>query len=387
MMKGYLYIANGSIVPREKELSLEPVKTSSFEAACMYAANELGLKLYMGINRDYADQLKGVDYDITFYNQHIYRSIFAIKDVYIGYKNLYKFLETHPEVEVIHCNTPIGGFLGRICGHKFNRKVIYTAHGFHFFKGAPFANRTIFKWIEQWLARYSDAIITINKEDYEAVQKFHMKKGGTVYYVPGVGVNTTAFEDINVDKNAKLNELNLPANARIGIIVGDLNDNKNVQTILKALPNTPLDFHLIICGFGPNEQRLKTLAKDLGIDNRTYFLGFRRDIKELYAISDMFLFASKREGLPRSTMEAMCVGLPCVVSKIRGNVDLIDDGKGGYLVNPLDSSGFSKAINKVLSNPFLANKFCDYNKDKMKQFDIAIINQKMLDTYTEILSP
>ena len=151
MQKGYLFIANGRVVPREQELSLEPVRTGSFEAPCMYAANELGYKLYMGINRDYADQLKGVDYDITFYNQHIYRSIFGIRDIWIGYKNLCRFIESHPDVEVIHCNTPIGGVLGRICGKKYGKKVIYMAHGFHFYKGAPLLNRTLFKFIEKWM--------------------------------------------------------------------------------------------------------------------------------------------------------------------------------------------------------------------------------------------
>ena len=237
--KGYLFISNGRVLPREQELSLEPVKTSSFEAPAMYAADQLGLKLYMGVNRDYAEQLKGVDYNISFYNQHIYRNIFGIKDIIIGYKNLCNFLESHQDIGVIHCNTPIGGVLGRICGKKYNKKVIYTAHGFHFFKGAPLVNRTIFKWIEEWMAHYSDAIITINKEDYEAAQKLHLKSGGKAYYIPGVGVDLNAYDGVVVDKTLKFNEIGLPDNAKVGIVVGDLNDNKNVSTLIKAIPNTP----------------------------------------------------------------------------------------------------------------------------------------------------
>lgn len=385
MRKGFLFIANGRVVPRKQELSLEPVKTGSFEAPAMYAADYLGLKLYMGINRDYADQLKAVDYPITFYNQHIYRNIFGFKDIYVGYKNLCRFLESHPDIEIIHCNTPIGGVLGRICGKKYNKKVIYTAHGFHFFKGAPLANRTIFKWIEKCMAHYSDAIITINQEDYNAAQSFHLKKGGKVFYVPGVGVDTKLYDSVVVNKNQKKQEIGLPVSSKIGIIVGDLNDNKNVETIIKALPATPKEFHIIICGFGPNELSLKELAANLKVSERTHFLGFRKDVKELYAISDMFLFASKREGLPRSTMEAMCMELPCIVSKIRGNVDLIDEGLGGFLCTPLDYNAYAQAINKVLSDEKNAKQFGEYNKTKVEQFSIDVVRSKMVDVFNEVI--
>lgn len=385
MRKGFLFIANGRVVPRKQELSQEPVKTGSFEAPAMYAADYLGLKLYMGINRDYADQLKAVDYPITFYNQHIYRNIFGFKDIYVGYKNLCRFLESHPDIEIIHCNTPIGGVLGRICGKKYNKKVIYTAHGFHFFKGAPLANRTIFKWIEKYMAHYSDAIITINQEDYNAAQSFHLKRGGKVFYVPGVGVDTKLYDSIVVNKNQKKQEVGLPVSSKIGIIVGDLNDNKNVETIIKALPATPKEFHIIICGFGPNEFSLKELAAKLKVSERTHFLGFRKDVKELYAISDMFLFASKREGLPRSTMEAMCMELPCIVSKIRGNVDLIDEGLGGFLCTPLDYNAYAQAINKVLSDEKSAKQFGEYNKTKVEQFSIDVVRSKMVDVFNEVI--
>lgn len=384
MRKGYLFIANGRVVPREQELSLDPVKTGSFEAPCMYAANELGFKLYMGINRDYADQLKGINYDITFYNQHIYRSIFNIKDISIGYKNLCRFLEEHPDIEIIHCNTPIGGVLGRICGKKYGKKVIYMAHGFHFYKGAPFLNRTLFKLIEKVMALKTDCLITINQEDYEAAQKFKLNKGGQVYKVNGVGIDTQSFESIIVDKTEKRRSLGLSDDAFIGIVVGDLNDNKNVGTIIMALPDTPSNVHILICGFGPNEQLLKQQAIKLGVSERCHFLGFRTDVKELLLVSDVFLFASKREGLPRSTMEAMLASLPCVVSKIRGNVDLIEDGKGGFLVSPTDARKFAEAINELASKPEERKQYGDYNRERINSFDIKIVEQQMLDIYKSV---
>ena len=381
MQKGYLFIANGRVVPREQELSLEPVKTGSFEAPCMYAAEKLGYKLYMGINRDYADQLKGVDYDITFYNQHIYRNIFGLKDIWIGYRNLCRFLDAHPDVEVIHCNTPIGGVLGRICGKKYHKKVIYMAHGFHFYKGAPLLNRIIFKPIEKWLAHKTDCLITINQEDYEAALKFRLAKDGKVYKVNGVGVDLHSFDGVSIDKESKKAELQLPQDAIVGIVVGDLNENKNVETIIRALPLVEANVHLLICGFGPLEEKLKLLAEELGVKEQCHFLGFRTDVKELYLLSDMFVFASQREGLPRSTMEAMLAGLPCVVSKIRGNVDLIEEGKGGLLVPAKDAEAFAAAMKKMVCNPEMRKQFGIYNKERIRQYDIDVVKKQMVEIF------
>lgn len=383
-MKGYLFIANGRVVPREQERSLEPVKTGSFEAPCMYAAEKVGYKLYMGINRDYAEQLKGVDYDITFYNQHIYRNIFGLKDIWIGYKNLCRFLESHRNIEVVHCNTPIGGFLGRICGKKYGKKVIYMAHGFHFYKGAPLLNRIVFKPIEKWLARKTDCLITINQEDYEAALNFRLAKGGKVYKVNGVGVDLHSFDSVNVDKDKKREELLLPQDAIIGIVVGDLNENKNVETIIRALPMVEANLHLLICGFGPLENELKLLSEQLGVKERCHFLGFRTDVKELYLISDMFVIASQREGLPRSTMEAMLAGLPCVVSNIRGNVDLIDEGKGGGLVPAKDYESFAEAMTLVALDTEKRKLYGVYNKERIKQYDIEVVKKQMAEIFESL---
>ena len=384
MKKGFLYIANGRVVPKDQEDSLEPFRTTSFEAPCMWAADQLGMKLYMGINRTYASELKCMDYDITFYNQHIYRSIFDIKTIKIGYQNLCRFLEAHPDISVVHCNTPIGGVLGRICGKKYGKKVIYMAHGFHFYKGAPLLNRTLFKFIEKCMARKTDCLITINQEDYEAAKKFKLNKGGKVFKVNGVGVNLNSFNGVSVNVKEKRESLALPENAVVGIVVGDLNNNKNVETIIRALPLADSNIHIIICGFGPLERTLKKLAKDLGVDERCHFLGFRTDVKELYLASDIFIFASQREGLPRSTMEAMLAGLPCVVSRIRGNVDLIDEHKGGTLFPPKDFDSLAKELSILADNPSMRAKYGAHNKERIKEYDIEVVNQQMLDIYQEV---
>lgn len=178
--------------------------------------------------------------------------------------------------------------------------------------------------------------------------------------------------------------MHLPINSRLIMVIGDLNENKNVQTIIKSMSKCPSNFHIMICGTGPLEQELRELAFQWNLEKQCHFLGFRSDVKTLLMISDLFVMASKREGLPRSTMEAMAAGLPCIVSKIRGNVDLIDDGKGGYTIEPNDYEAFGEAINKVLSDDTLAMRMGEYNRNKIKQFSIGIVKEQIIDVFNMI---
>ena len=346
----------------------------------------MGYKLYCGVNRAYPEKLTCTNFKVEFYDQHSYRGIFAIKDNWVAFRNLNKYLKEHPDIKFIHCNTPIGGVLGRVCG-KINRipTVVYTAHGFHFFKGAPLFNRTILKWMEVLMARWTDVILTMNKEDYEAALKMKLKKGGKVYYIPGVGVETDRFNTVNVDVVEKKRSLGLPEDAFVGIAMGDVIPRKNYKTTIESIAkvnNTKV--HYIICGRGDQIEELKKYAKSLGIENQIHFLGFRADIMELSLMADFFLFASLQEGLPRSTMEAMCAGKPCIVSKVRGHVDLIDEGKGGFLVSPLAADGFAEAIKRLIDDSILREEMGKYNQEKVKAFDIEVVKSKMLKIYSSL---
>ena len=111
-----------------------------------------------------------------------------------------------------------------------------------------------------------------------------------------------------------------------------LNKNKNHQSVLRALPMLPNDVHYVIAGEGGERDGLLHLARELGVDNRLHMLGFRKDVPQLLAATDVYVLPSKREGLNVSLIEAMASGLPCVCRDLRGNVDLIDAGEGGVLV-------------------------------------------------------
>lgn len=385
MKKGYLFISNSTKPSPSKMDSLDPIGPSSFTRSSYKAANELGWEIHMGINRNHPEKIKSLVYDIKFYNQHIFRNIFAIKDNWIAYQNLCHYLKKNPQIEIIHCNTPIGGVIGRLAGKKFGKKVIYTAHGFHFYKGSPIFNRTILKWIEQWMAHYTDILITINQEDFEAAQKFKLKKGGKVFKVPGVGMNIDNLSGEKSDSIVIKSSLGFNKDTTLCIAIGDLNDNKNFITLIKSFSYIKnYNVGLIICGKGPKEEFLKNEIHKLGLESNVKLLGFRTDISDLLHTSDIFLMSSKREGLPRSTMEAMAAGLPCIVSDIRGNRDLIEEGEGGFLIDPLDTEGFAKAIVKLCRDEEMRKDMSRWNLNKIKEFSIDIVSSKIKQIFSEV---
>jgi glycosyltransferase involved in cell wall biosynthesis len=359
-------------------------RITNFSIPSIIAGQSLGYEFHMAANySEFKDDAS--KYNVAIHHIDLDRNPLSFKNIR-AYKQLTALIE-EKQFDVIHCNTPIGGILGRLCG-KFAKvpKVIYTVHGFHFYKGAPLINRTLFKWAETWLARYTDVIITINQEDYKAAQRLKLRNGGNVYYVPGVGVDTKLYQVSGIDKKRLRNSLGLNEEDIVLIAMGDLIYRKNYPSSIKAIAkanNKKLKF--LICGKGPEIDSLRGLVKKLGIEDRVLFLGYRTDIKEVLTIADIFLFTTYQEGLPRSMMEAMAAGLPCIASKIRGNTDLIEEGKGGYLRSPEDIEGLAEVINTLADNKDLRKSMSFNNIETIKKFDVEIVKKEIKDVYEKEL--
>lgn len=276
------------------------------------------------------------------------RSILKVNEILKSYRQV-KTLLVKEHYDFIHCHSPIGGVIGRIAGHKTHTKVIYTAHGFHFYKGAPLQNWLLYYPVEKWLSRYTDVLITINKEDYQrAKKKFHAKE---TKYIPGVGIDVEKIQTVQVDREKKREELGIGKDDFLLLSVGELNKNKNHEVVIRAiaeLRNPKIKY--AICGKGPLKEYLEELAEKLGVRNQLFLLGFRTDVIEICKSADVFVFPSKREGLSVALMEAMACGLPCVVSKIRGNVDLIFEKENGFLFDLEKMEQLNKQILKLLYN-------------------------------------
>lgn len=296
------------------------------------------------------------------------RSPFS-KDNILAYRLLKKLIEQN-RYDAIHCHTPNASVITRLVCRKYRRqglKVIYTGHGFHFFKGAPLKNWVIYFPIEWICSFFTDAIITINSEDYTlACKYFHAK---SVWKIPGVGINPNIPAATKINRTIKRQELGIPPEAIFLLSVGEINRNKNHQIILKALgliKNSKI--HYVIAGRGSEEKSLLALAKKLGLEKNFHLLGYRKDILELCASADIFCFPSRREGLGVAALEGMTAGLPILTSNVHGINDFSISSETGFKYSPFDVVGFAKGIKLLATDPELRKKMGKHNQEVVKQF-------------------
>ncbi|MEY8688208.1 glycosyltransferase family 4 protein [Bacteroides sp. AN502(2024)] len=294
-----------------------------------------------------------------------------------AYKTLKKVIDDN-NFNIIHCHTPVGAMISRfaaISARKRGTKVIYTAHGFHFFKGAPLLNWIIYFPVEWLCAFMTDTLITINQEDYQFAAKYIPAR--SVKYIPGVGIDLSKFALQAIDIVAKRKSLCIP-NDKIWVIsVGELIPRKNHVRLIKAISEIP-EIYLTIAGRGVLKGELDTLINQLGLSHRVKLLGYRSDIPELCTAADIFAFPSMQEGLPVALMEAMACSKAVVCSRIRGCTDLIDT-QGGILFNPHRIIDIKEAILTLLESD--RTEMGTYNHAAIQQYDIACIINQMQDIY------
>lgn len=345
-----------------------------------------GFKTYVCAKNDFENKEECIiPYCDEYYDVPFERSPFNFKNIQ-AYKELKKIIKKE-KFDIIHCHTPVASILTRLCAIKSRRygtKVIYTAHGFHFFKGAPLINWLMYYPIEKICSYFTDVLITINKEDYNlAINKMKAKK---LYYVPGVGFDTYKYSNVKVDKVEKRKELGITENEIIVLSVGELNKNKNHEVIIKAIAKIDgKNIHYFIAGKGELKDYLSNLSIKLGIENRVHLLGFRKDIAELCEVADIFCFPSKREGLGLSALEAMACGLPILTSNIHGINDYSIEGVTGFKCDATKVNCFKYNIERIIINKELASKMKETNKLQVKKYDLANVKNEMERIYGEIL--
>ncbi|MBP3684223.1 MAG: glycosyltransferase family 4 protein [Oscillospiraceae bacterium] len=290
--------------------------------------------------------------------------------------------------DIIHCHTPVGAMLTRLAARvarKKETKVIYTAHGFHFFKGAPLINWLAFYPAEWLLAPLTDVLITINKEDYAFAQKkIHAKR---IEYVPGVGIKTERFR-MPLDRQAKRRSLGFGEEDFLVLTVAEMTPNKNHITVLKALESLKKReefsrIHYLIVGRGEMWESLEQSAREMGISDHVHFLGYRNDAPELYRCSDMFAFVSFREGLSVALMEAMSSGMSIVCTRIRGNVDLIEDGVSGRFTENTPEA-LAEHILELYQNPNLRQALGAGAAEKANLYEEENVHAQMKEIYLSV---
>ena len=283
-----------------------------------------------------------------------------------AYKELARLIDAG-EYDIIHCHTPVGGALARLAAQRVRNSgcaVVYTAHGFHFYKGASIVNWMLYYPVEKLLARMTDVLITINKEDYCRAGSF---KAGRICYVPGIGIDVKKFkhQGANAQRNLRA-ELCIPEEMKVLLSVGEINRNKNHRIVIQALPDLDCVYY-VVCGSGPMIHELKTLAAELHVSDRVLFAGYRNDLPDFYQMADCFVFPSYREGLPVALMEAMASGLVCVASKNRGTDDLLDESRLKF--DASDKKALKEKIRIALSDD--CSDEISRNTEKLREYDIS----------------
>ena len=342
---------------------------------------EQGYEVHVATNRDddipYCDKKIKIPFERSPYKFNNIKAIKLLKKVIMNEK-----------YEIIHTHTPMGSVVTRLAARKSRKKygtrVIYTAHGFHFFKGAPLKNWLLFYPVEKILSRVTDTIITINNGDYNlAKSKFHCKD---IEYVPGVGIDENKF-NIKMSKAEKRDlrkSLGLKEDDFVIIYPAELSERKRQIWLINTISSLLIEnrsIHLLLPGKDSLNGECQELIKKLKLENQIHILGFRKDIAKLIKISNLSISSARQEGLPVNIMESMYNGLPIVATNCRGNRDLVFDKINGFLIELNDSSRFLNCIKEILENNELSNKFGKESQKRINNYLLDNIMKYMIKIY------
>jgi len=312
------------------------------------------------------------------------------KDNIQAYKQLKTIMSDH-HYDLIHCHTPMGGVLSRLAARacrKQGTKVIYTAHGFHFYKGASLLNWLLYYPIERKLARMTDCLITINKEDYRRAEE-HRFRARKIAHVHGVGVDLNVYQpSSDLLKRWIREEYGFDNNNLLLFYAAEFNRNKNQQLLIRAaalikhkLPHA----QLLLAGTGPMQAECRKLAEELGVDSMVKFLGYRKDIPKLLSMSDAAISSSLREGLPVNIMEAMACGLPIVGVRNRGLAELVSEGSNGFLVDN-DAEMLAARLIELGQSAELRRTLGEESRSMMKPYSLENVSGQLTELYSELMN-
>ncbi len=319
---------------------------------------------------------------VRVYHVPIPRKISRLKKIIDSY-TIVKKLCIKNKYKIIHCHSPIGGVIARLAAidsRKNGTKLIYTAHGFHFYKGAPAKNWILYYPIEWFCSWITDILIVINHEDFiRAKNHMHAKR---VEYIPGVGIDMDRFNLNLADVEKKRKLLGVKTDEFLFLSIGELNKNKNHEFVIKViarLKNSKVKY--FIAGEGDLKEDLIELVEKLDLESQIKLLGYRDDVEELYQVADLFVFPSKREGLPVALMEAIASRVPVVCSKIRGNSDLANK----YMFDVSNEDSLVEILGELIKSREILHKTMaysvDWNYEHLREFSLQNVSKHMRSIY------
>jgi|CZCB01.1.fsa_nt_gi glycosyltransferase EpsD len=295
------------------------------------------------------------------------------------------------DYELIHCHTPVVGALARLAAVHARRrgvKVMYTAHGFHFYKGGALTGWFFYYPVERALSRITDCLVTINQEDYNLARSKNFK-AQSIIYVPGVGVDLTRFSKADAEQVSNLRaEYGYRNEDFLLFYAAELNKNKHQDLLLKSLAEVAKNtssIRLLLAGKGPLMDKYKRLAEQLKVDHLVDFLGHRNDVFRILPMCDVVAASSYREGLPVNIMEAMACAKPIVATKNRGHTELVIHGQNGFLVDPDDYLSLAESVLRLYENPDLRQMMGNKSREFVSRFSLSNVYPQLTRLYEKVL--
>lgn len=405
MQRSFGNIEENKLVGKRMKKALIVTHVSGF--LIKFCMNDVEILQKMGYEVHYASNRneKGYLYEETQLSEHniIFHHVDIVKSPYMfrmNYHALKQLIQivNEEDIQLIHCHTPVGGMLGRLAGRfcslEKKPKVIYTAHGFHFFKGAPLLNNTIFYTVEKLLAFFTDTLVVINEEDYRSARKLHLKRGGRVYKMPGVGIDRQKFLPAEEEEKRSIRKkFQIPQDAFLVLSVGELNENKNHKVILDVIQKIKKreeetgrreNIYYGICGDGFFRDEIRDYARKLGISSKVFFWGYCSEIRQYYAMADLTIFPSIREGLGMAGIESLAMGIPVLAADNRGTREYMVNGKNGFVYDHKDADGFLRGIYSIKNmDPEDLQQMKKYCQGSVEKFDTKYARQILEKVYKD----
>lgn len=346
--------------------------------------HDQGYEVHVACNGEFSDihvaKVWNVDFQRSPLSLSHFNSFFQLKKII-----------NENEYSLITCHTPMASVLSRlssITARKNGTQLLYTAHGFHFFKGGSTWSWLSYYPVEVALSYVTDAIICINQEDFDIISE--KGSSSTNYYlIPGIGVDSSRFGPVSDEqKIAARNILNLDKDDFVMIYAAEFIERKNHRLLIDALQilSSKIDsFTVFFAGKGVLLDEVKKYVTSCGLDKHVRFLGFVTDIENYYQVSDVALSSSRQEGLGINLVEAMMCGTPVIATVDRGHRTVVDHRVNGILFPQDDPKALADAIFEMYKDDELRLKMSEEAIKKASKFEIKNSLGVMSKIYSKFL--